>query len=72
MFDKSEEVLSSGRQECGGREYVFENPALARYTKATYIPLLKLPSLESRSDVNVWSSPSRFFERKENNKINTH
>lgn len=34
-------------------------------------PPFKLPSLESRSDVNVWSSPGRFFKRKENNKINT-
>lgn len=34
--------------------------------------LLKLPSLESRSDVNVWSTPSRFFERKEKQKNKHH
>lgn len=40
------------------------------YTKAICIPTLKLPSLEGRSDVNVWSSPSRFFGKKENNTMN--
>lgn len=33
--------------------------------QALWIPTLKLPSLEGRSDVNVWSSPSGFFGKKE-------
>lgn len=31
---------------------------------------MKLPSFEGRSDVNVWSSPSRLFGKKENNTVN--